>query len=66
MQINTIKYKVREKTTPKQFVKNKERETLSDLGYVVRDVFISENSSNYHLPNRAYFGQKSSPNAVKE
>ena len=26
------KCKVREKTTPRQFVKNKERETLSDLG----------------------------------
>ena len=28
------KYKVREKTTPRQFVKNKVRERLSDLGYI--------------------------------
>ena len=32
--IQNIDRKVREKTTPRQFVKNKVRETLSDLGYV--------------------------------
>ena len=32
------KCKVREKTTPRQFVKNKVRETLSDLGYVISSI----------------------------